>query len=454
MTNQEAGNESKGHRPGRALRWLLQMDRPVAPRNDDEIAAEVARNYRWNFTVNVLDGASFWFGISFMSSSTIIPLFISKLTTSPLPVGLVAVIAQGAWFLPQLFTANFVEQLARKKPVVINLGLFSERVPIWLLVGAALVAGRSPAMALALFLAAYAWHGLGAGIVATAWQDLIARCFPVNRRGRLLGTTMFIGAGTGAIGSILSAWLLKTFPFPTNFVYTFAIASVGITLSWFFLALTREPAQAVNAPSQSNRQFWAGLPGILRRDHNFRRFLLARILMALGGMGVGFVTVAAVARWGVPDSTVGIYTAALLLGQTVGNLALGWLADRFGHKLSLELGALATLLAFVLAWLAPSAGWYYAVFALLGLALSATIVSGILVVMEFCEPQRRPTYIGMTNTAVGLVSVVAPLLGVWLAGINYSWLFAFSAGLNLLALVAMRWWVQEPRWAQASTIRT
>jgi MFS family permease len=431
-----------------ALRRLLQVDQPVLPRSDDEIAAEVERNYRWNFSVNLIEGISFWFGLSFVSSTTIVPLFISKLTPSQLPIGLVAIISQAGWYLPQLFTANGVERLARKKPVVVNLGFFLERLPIWVLAGAALVAGWSPGLALALFLVGYAWHNLGAGVVATAWQDMIARCFPVDRRGRLFGLTMFGGTGTGTLGAALSTWILAAFLFPINFVYIFMIAAIGITLSWFFIALTREPVQPVTAPRQSNRQFWAGLPDILRHDHNFRRFLLARLTLALGRMGMGFVTVAVVERWQVPDSTVGIYTAALLLGQTLGNLAFGFLADRLGHKLSLELSALASLLAFTLAWLAPSPDWYYAVFALLGVTLGAIIVSGILLVLEFCAPQRRPTYVGLANTGVGLVSIIAPLLGAWLAGISYNWLFALSAGINLVALAMMRWWVQEPRWAQ------
>ncbi len=430
--------------------WLLQTDRPAPSRSDEEIAAEVERNYHWNFAVNLLDGASFLFGLSFISGSTIVPLFIGKLTNSPLPIGLAAVIAQSGWFLPQLFTANTVERLARKKPVVINLGFFSERLPLWALVIVAMISKSMPALALALFLVCLTWFNLGAGVVATAWQDLIARCFPVDRRGRFMGTTMFFGTGTGVLGAVLSAWLLKTFPFPTNFGYIFVIAASSITLSWFFLALTREPVQAISAPRMDNRQFWTTLPDILRQDHNFRRFLMARLLFALGGMGTGFITIAAMKRWQVPDSTVGAYTAALLLGQTVGNLAFGWLADRFGHKLSLELGALASFLAFGLAWLAPSAELYYVVFGLLGISLSAIIVSGILVIMEFCEPQRRPTYTGLANTGVGLVGLVAPLLGAWLANINYNWLFALSAIVNLLTFVAMHWWVQEPRLVRGS----
>jgi len=429
----------------RALRWLLEMDRPVPVRTDEQLAAEVERHYKWNFAVNLLDGASFWFGASFVSSSTILPLFISKLTSNPLPIGLLAVIAQSAWFLPQLFTANAVERLSRKKPVVVNLGLFLERLPFWVIILAALVSTRSPLLALILFLACYAWFGLGAGVVATAWQDLIASCFPVSRRGSFLGLTSFLGTGTGAMGAALSVWLLRTFPFPANFAYNFAIAAVMIFMSWVFLSLTREPVRLVSVHPQSNRQFFSTLPDVLRNDHNFRRFLVARLLMALGGMGVGFVTVAVVRRWQVPDSTVGIYTAVLLLGQTAGNLAFGFLADRSGHKLCLELGIASGALAFGLAWLAPSPVWYYGVFVLLGIASGSVMVSGILVVMEFCEPQRRPTYIGIGNTGVGLVSMVGPLIGAGLAELGYGWLFAVTAAVNLSAFVAMHWWVREPR---------
>ncbi len=434
-----------------ALRWLLQVDQPAPLRSDAEITAEMERNYRWNFTFNLLDGAFFFFGLSFASSSTIVPLFVSKLTPNPLAIGFVAVIAQAGWYLPQLFTANPVERLARKKPVVVNLGFFTERLPIWLLVIAGLVAAWSPPLALLIFFAGYAGHGLGAGLVATAWQDLLARCFPVDKRGRALGITSFVGTGTGALGAGFSAWLLATFPFPSSFTYNFLIAASAVTLSWFFLALIREPVQPSTAPRKSSRQFWDSLPAILHEDHNYRRFLIARILIILGGMGIGFVAVAAVRRFAVADSTVAAYTAALLIGQTIGNLIAGLLADRFGHKLSLEMGALASLLAFGLAWLAPVAGWIYLVFGLLGLATGAFIVSGILVVLEFAPPDRRPTYTGLTNTVLGLVSIVGPLLGAWLATISYDWLFIVSAAFNLISLLAMHWWVKEPRWANQAS---
>jgi MFS family permease len=433
-------------------RWLLRLDLPALPRSEEEIAAEMTRNYRWNFAVNLSDVTVFWFGASFISAATILPLYISKLTTNPIPLALVAIIGQGSWYLPQLLTANWVERLARKKPVVANLGFFLERLPVWLLVVSAALAVWSPLWALVVFFFGYTVHGLGAGVIAIAWQDLLARCFPAERRGRFFGLGMFFGGGTAALGAILSTYLLETFAFPTNFVYIFFIGAGGITLSLFFLALTREPVQPSTIPPRSARQYWAGLPGIVRRDHNFRRFLVARLLLSLGSMGTGFVTVAAIYRWQIPDGMAGLFTAAYLIGQTVGNLVFGFLADRHGHKLSLELSALATFLAFGLAWLAPAPEWYFAVFMLLGASFGAVVVSGILVVLEFSMPARRPTYVGLANSGVGVANMVGPLVGAGLALISYNWLFALSALASLAALITMRWWVKEPRWLEVIDI--
>ena len=193
------------------------------------------------------------------------------------------------------------------------------------------------------------------------------------------------------------------------------------------------------------------MPGLLRADERFRRFLVAYGLLTLGGMGLGFVTVVAIRRFGVADSTVGIYTGVMLLGQGLGSLFFGVLADRRGHKLSLEWSAAAFALAFLLAWLAPAPGWYYIVYFLLGLGTGARLVSGLLVVLEYAQPERRPTYVGVANTTVGLIAMTGPLLGIWLADISHDLLFALSAIISLAALAVLHWRVREPRWVDTVT---
>ena len=435
------------------FRRLLLLDHPVARRSEHELIAEAEKNYPWNFTVNLLDGASFWFGNNFVSAATILPLFVSKLTDSPLLIGLIAVIAQAGWLIPQVFTAGFTEKLSRKKPLVINVGFFMERLPVWFWPVSALIAPYSPKLALAVFFVSYAWHGLGAGAVAPAWQDMVARCFPVHKRGRFFGTTTFVGTGVGAIGASYAGRILETYPYSFNFFYIFLIGAIAINVSWAFLALTREPEQGVLPPPHNAPKLWSKLKRVVGKDHNFKRFLQARTVQALGTMGLGFVTVAAIQRLNVPDGTVALYTVALLAGQTASNLLTGWLADRIGHKLLIEAAGLAAAAAFILAWLNPAAVWYFVIFALLGASLGATIVSGTLISMEFSAPEQRPTYMGIANTTVGLSGALAPLLGAGLARItNYDWMFFTSAVLSLLAVIALHWLVHDPRWKQVNIL--
>ena len=434
---------------GRSMaRWLLRLDSPLLARTEAQLDAEREEHYVWNYGVNLLDGAFFWFGLSFASATTILPLFVSKLSDSPALIALLAVLAQSSWYLPQIFAAGITERVPRMKPIVINLGFFTERLPFWLLPVAAGVSLGNPTLALVIFFLAYTWHGFGAGLIAPAWSNMLARCFPVERRGRFFGVSSFVGTGLATLGAFVSGWILDVYPFPANFVALFLMAAITISISWGFLALTREPTgQTEDTPlprrrsGQSRRKMLA----IVRGDRNFRRFLSARVLSSLSTMGIGFLTVAAVRQWQVSDGTVAYFTAAMLLGQTAGNLLAGFVADRWGHKLSLELGLWGVTIGFGLAWLATAPVWYFAVFFLQGMATGIRIVSGILIPLEFARADHRPSYVGIANTTAGIGSALAPLVGGLLAWFGYDVLFAVSALLGVVALAAMRWGVAEPR---------
>ncbi|MFC1976349.1 MFS transporter, partial [Chloroflexota bacterium] len=207
------------------------------------------------------------------------------------------------------------------------------------------------------------------------------------------------------------------------------------------------------APPPSENHFWRRLAKIVKRDHNFRRFLLARFLIGLGMMGMGFVTVAAVQRWHIPDDMAALFTVALLFGQGAGNLLAGFVADRHGHMLSLKIGILAAVIGFAVAWWIPGANWYYVVFAFLGISIGIQIVSGILITMEFSTPEQRPTYMGVANTVSGIGSSVAPLVGGWLAlSFSYNSLFAVGMAVNVIGLLLLQWYVKEPRWQPVNNV--
>ena len=409
---------------------------------------EVERSYRFNFVVNAFDGALFWAGSSFIASTTILPVYVSRLTDSKFAIGLLSMIGAMGWLVPQLFTANWVQRLPRKKVLPVNLGLLTERLPVVLLALSTLLVPVSPTWALLAFYLFFSWHVVGAGVVAVAWQAMIGKIIPADRRGRFFGLTNFLGTATGLAGASGAAWMLDRYGFPGGYQRSFTVAAVMIALSWIALALTREPAQESTEPRISQWEYLRRLPAVLREDPNFRRFLISRIVIALGGMAGGFVTVYAVQRWSLSDGQAGGYTASMLLGQSVANLVLGALADRKGHKLVLELSALAGVLGIGWAAVAPGPGWFHLVFVLTGVWTAGALLSGLMIALEFCGEDLRPTYIGLNNTVRGLAFGVAPMIGGWLAAtVGYRALFCVAFCVGLVGLSLLRWSVREPRGA-------
>jgi MFS family permease len=163
-------------------------------------------------------------------------------------------------------------------------------------------------------------------------------------------------------------------------------------------------------------------------------------------MATGFLVVYAAQRWQLPDSQAGSFTASMLIGQALSNLLFGVLADRKGHKLVIELSALLGALAVGLASLAPTPEWFHLVFALAGASMAGMILSGIMIVFEFCPPEMRPTYIGLSSTVTGLAAAATPMIGGWLAdAVGYRPLFVLAFVFGLAGTALLHWSVREPR---------
>lgn len=411
------------------------------------VQQQVEQDYRWNFLVNVLDGASFWFGISFISGTIILPLYVSHFTSNPLLIGLLPFLNAAGHLLPQLFVANAVERAPKKKFFPVTIGFFLERVPIFLLAPTAyLLATDRPALALAVFFVLFAWHKFGAGVIIVGWQDMIAKIIPVEKRGRFFGITNFLGNGAGVLGAMAVPFVLDRFIFPMGYVISFAVAAVLIFISWVFLSLAREPAVHSSKPSVSQLDYLRSLPQVLRRDRNFRMYLLAQIVYAFSGMATGFLTVYAVKTWALPDAEASGFTIALQVGLALANLFFGFFSDRKGHKLSLEICLTLSALATVLAIFAPSPWWFFVIFFLRGAVDAGIFISAISIVYEFTDAENRPTYIGLANTIPGIAGAIAPLIGGWLAGaMSYQAMFVFAAIVGVLSWVLLRFAVHEPR---------
>lgn len=408
---------------------------------------DIARHYPRNFAVNIGDMSLWLFGSSFVSISAILPVFARHFTASPFVIGLIPALTDAGWFLPQLFLAPYVERLSRKMPTVIVLGII-ERLPYFVLPLAALwLPTLAPSLAVTVFILLMAWKAIGSGIVATPWQELMAKVIPVSRRGRFFGLGHVFGQLLGVGGSALATILLARLPYPQNFAWSFGVGILGIGGSLVFLMLTREPERPpALRPAQTQQPYLQRLREILRGNANFRAYLVSRWLAYFGSMATGFIAVAAVERFRLPDAAAGVYTGILYIAGVAGYAFWGPLGDRWGHKRVMESSALLWLLALGVAIVAPAEWAYYLVFALSGFASAGGVLADLNIAMEFGPEAERPTYVGLTRTITGPALFIAPLLGGGLAQAwGYPAMFAVSLVFAMAGLALLHWRVREPR---------
>jgi MFS family permease len=409
---------------------------------------EINKHFRYNFAVGVMDGAFFGFALGFASFVTVLPLFVSTMTDSAILIGLIPAIHSMGWQLPQLFTAHRVTRLTRYKPMVI-LRTIHERLPF---LGLAAVAWFLPALgrevALVLTFGLLTWQGLGGGFTATAWQSMIGKIIPGKRRGIFFGTQSAAANFLASGGAVLAGILLERLDSPLDLTTCFLLASVSMAVSWIFLAKTREPDRPPAGANENRSDFWSSVGTILKRDVNFRWFLAARVLSPMATVAFAFYTIYAVRYHGMSEGTAGLVTGVFAATQTVANPIMGWAGDRWSHRMVMEIGALAAAASASLAWWAPDMAWFYLVFILAGVANVAFWTIGITLTLEFGAEAERPAYIGLANTLVAPGTILAPLVGGWLAdSAGYPAAFLASVASGLLTALILHVMVQDPRYA-------
>jgi MFS family permease len=406
----------------------------------------VRRHLRFNFVIGMLDGGFFGFALGFGSFIAVIPLFVKQLSDSAILIGLIPAIHNFGWLFPQLLTAGWVARARRYKPLVLLMTLH-ERIPYLGLAAVAwFVAEIDPALAVVLVIVLLSWQGLGGGLAANPWTNMVTKVMPPELHGTFFGTQAAVFNGMAGLSAIAAGWLLEHFAAPFDYTLCFLLTFFMFFISYAFVSLTREhegPSRAAQPPVALWGQSW----GILRRDRNFATFLAVRSLSQFASMAFSFYLIYAVADYGMSETLAGVMTGFLLIAQVVVSPVMGRLGDRWSHRGVMVLGALAAALSSLLAWMAVSVAWFYPVFLLEAVAIIAIWTIPLALTVSFAKAEHeRPLYIGLSSTVTAPATILAPVFGGWLAdAAGYDATFIASTVCALVMAAVLIFVVREPR---------
>jgi MFS family permease len=406
----------------------------------------IRENLKHNLIVNLLDGGLFGVALGFASFSAVLPLFVASMTDSATLIGLVPAIHSTGWLLPQLFTASHVSRLRKYKRTVL-LTTIHERVPF---LGFAIVALLLPFIGintgLVLTFCLLIWQGLGGGFTANAWTSMISKIIPPESRGTFFGMQGGLANLFISMSAIGAGYLLDYFDAPWDFATCFLLAVVFFVVSWFALAMTREPEDTEKFIPEKKTHFWDDSKKVLSRDKNFNWFLVVRVLSQFATMGFSFYIIYALRDFNMTKVVSGYLIATLTISQTVANIGMGWIGDKVGHRMMLIIGACAAFLSALLAWNASSLAWFYPIFLLTGIANVAIWTNSMSMTVDFGSEAERPIYIGLSQTLTAPATIIAPLIGGWIVDTaGFIPTFTISAILATGMLGILVFLVKDPR---------
>jgi MFS family permease len=189
---------------------------------------------------------------------------------------------------------------------------------------------------------------------------------------------------------------------------------------------------------------WRNMFALLRRDKDFRWFLAARSLAQITSMALAFYTIYGVRRFGMDEQTAGIMTAVLMLAQMAASPIVGWAGDRWGHRIVFTGGALMMTASTVLALTSTELGWLSFAFGLAGFFNAVLWTTIMSMTAEFGTSTDRPLYFGLANTLTGPATLLAPLVGGWLAdSVGFEATFLVSAVSGILTVLVLQFAVRR-----------
>jgi len=402
----------------------------------DAGVTQPAKQYsRRSFLALVADFGVYGFGMSFVSSVTILPAFVARLSGSNLLMGLLTTVAVLGFNVPQIFVTHYVEKMRTKKKFIM-LYTLGERIPwLFLALFTVLMPGIGSPVLLFVFFLTYAAVNTSGGVTAAPWYDLVAKVVPEGRRGLYFGTGNFIATILGVVGGVGAGLLIGTLDFPLGYAACFLMAFLLTMISYVALWTVEEPESTVNNEERNFSQYLHSLPDVLRADSVFTKFLLATVVAGITTMGPAFLTAHALKAVESEEEVLGIYTAVYFASQVLSNIIWAHLGDTRGHVPVIAVGGLLGALSSIIAIFSHSVIGFCVAFALIGAYTSGLMVSWAPAIMELATDEKRPTYLALAGVLRALPASVAPLLGGAIADVaGTMWIFAIAAIAHLASI--------------------
>lgn len=400
------------------------------------------RNYR----LGVVNGVLYILSETLLDPTLVLIAYLSHLTQSPILLGILLPLRDGAWALPQLWVATFLPAIPRKITYYQKLSVV--RILSWGSIAVVINFVRDPSIVLVAFFSAYALASLASGLSGLAFLEIVGKTIPAERRGEFFAWRFGLGGLMGVGASLLVRWLIAPdgpLAFPRNYGVLAALYFLAASSSLLLYNRVDEPPDEFPGErkkfSGQLRQAWA----YLRSDAVYRKFITMQAMMTIAGSATPFFAVFVQQSLGGSKAMVGVYLAVTIITNLLSNLFFGRMSRRFGNRRvmvsAMFAGMCMSLIVTLLAIFGRRLGitgsaadlFLVPVFVLSGLRGTGIGVAANSLLLDIAPLSARTLYLGFSNTFLGMIMLATFASGLVLSLIGFSGLAALTLGAHLLA---------------------
>jgi len=398
----------------------------------------VEKHFKRNFFLGVANGVLFNFAWAFTSGSTVLPLFISKLTSSNILVGLASTLEALGWFLPQMAVAAVTLHQKDQMPLYVKMAFLRGGSFLLLAMVVFFSKAVNPFYLLIGFFFLFSIYALGGGLAGVAFTDVVGKTIPQRKRGSFFGMRMFFGGGLAALAGILIERILRTHSFPKNFGIMFTVAAALIIFALLSFSLVKEPPVGKRPERRSFRENLRLGFETLKRDRNFRMLIWTRVAIGAYVLGFPFYIIFAKKHLLIPTSIAGIFLSVQMAGYLSSNILWGYLSNNKSNKLVLLLSAICSTicpLLLILSILTEIPVWLYgSIFFFLGATIAGLDMGYTNYLLEIAPEDRRPIYVGFLNTIVGPTIFLSAIGGLIIQLTSFAFLYSLVLLISIVSI--------------------
>ncbi|MFC3417802.1 MFS transporter [Algoriphagus hitonicola] len=380
----------------------------------EAISEKACREVPGNFLKNVFSGGFSKLANQLVSPGTTLPWIFSALSVPPALVGALVPIKDAGSLLPQLVVSAKIRAYSRRKWFWV---IPSAVQGICLLAMAWVVKTQEELWAGIWILALLALFSMASGVASISFKDVLAKTIEKGKRGQLLAYRSTLGGIFTILAGVFLFLQQSEKSEDINYLFWLVMAGGACWLisAGFFSGIDEQPGAIEGGRSpitelKQGKQLW-------KENANLRRFIITRGLLMSIPLAQPFFVVIAQRELGDEVKNLGFLVLVAGVGAVLSSPFWGKFADNSSRKMMrivaiLGIGSILMMFSFPL-WPDSMQSIYSfaAIFLVHVVIYGGARLSRKTYLVDFAPKDERPLYVSLSNTMIGIFTLMAAALG-------------------------------------------